>query len=135
MAHRNNVTIEGNITNDASIEMVGRDKKDKVTNFCIANHNYIKDSSGDMIKETHFIDIKAWGREAEKAFMFGKRGKFVQVTGRLFQSKWTDKKGFNRSKLMVLADNLFFSNDSKYDSSPDETNALSTEDEDNRYNK
>ena len=54
-------------------------------------------------EETDWIDIKLWGKAAETAQKFIKKGMPFGVTGRLQQEKWIDNNGNSRSKIAVHA--------------------------------
>lgn len=55
--------------------------------------------------ETDWIDIKIWGKSAEIAMSYIKKGHLFGVEGRLQQEKWQDQ-GVNKSRLLVVANNV-----------------------------
>jgi single-strand DNA-binding protein len=63
------------------------------------------DDSGDKREETTFVDITLWGRQAEIAAEYVKKGDPLFVQGRLHLDTWDDKKtGEKRSKLKVVGE-------------------------------
>lgn len=60
-------------------------------------------------EEVSFIDVKAWGQQAEFVSKYFKKGDVIHITGRLTQESWEDKtSGTKRSKLIVTAENISF---------------------------
>jgi single-strand DNA-binding protein len=55
----------------------------QVTNFSIASTRSWKDASGTKVKETTWFRVSAWGKLAEICASYVKKGKQVQVQGRL----------------------------------------------------
>jgi single-strand DNA-binding protein len=55
-----------------------------------------------------FIDITVFGRAAETANQYLKKGSQVLVEGRLSFNQWTDNTGQKRSKHEVIAENVKF---------------------------
>lgn len=105
MANLNKVMLIGNCTRDVEIKYTP--KGTAVANFSIAcNHKY-KTSDGEPREEVTFVDIDAWGRQAEIAGEYLKKGRPVFVEGRLKMETWDDKAtGQKRSKMKVVLDNL-----------------------------
>ena len=59
-------------------------------------------------RQTDFIDVTVWGRTAEFACNFFRKGMLVAVEGRLESSKWVDKAGQSRVSYFINADHLHF---------------------------
>ncbi len=55
--------------------------------------------------ETDWIDVKIWGKSAEIAQKYIKKGDLFGVEGRLHQETW-EQEGQKRSKLIVAANNV-----------------------------
>jgi len=55
-----------------------------------------------------FIDVNIWGRQAETANQYLKKGSQVLVEGRLSFNQWTDQTGQKRSKHEVVAEQVKF---------------------------
>lgn len=68
-------------------------------------------------KETDFIDIVAWRNTAEFVSKYFSKGRMAVVEGRLQIRQWTDKEGNNRRSAEVVADNIYFGDSKKPDSS------------------
>ncbi|ADC88809.1 single-strand binding protein [Thermocrinis albus DSM 14484] len=57
-------------------------------------------------EESHFFDVKAYGKLAEKLSVKLFKGYTVVVEGRLAQEKWQDKEGNPRSKVRIVAETV-----------------------------
>lgn len=103
----NRVTLAGNLTRDPEVRQVGADRA--VANFGLAvNRRWRNQQSGEMTEEVTFIDIEAWGRTAELAGQYLRKGSPAYLEGRLKFDTWEDKEGQKRSKLRVVADTIQF---------------------------
>ena len=62
-----------------------------------------------MQEETTFVDVDAFGRQAETIGQYLKKGRPVMIEGRLKLDQWDDKQtGQKRSKLGVVLENFQF---------------------------
>jgi single-strand DNA-binding protein len=64
-----------------------------------------KNSSGEWVEETTFVDVTLWGRTAEVASEYLNKGSSVLVEGRLRLDTW-EKDGKKNSKLRVVGDRM-----------------------------
>jgi single-strand DNA-binding protein len=70
------------------------------------NRVYTADN-GEKREETTFVDVTLWGRTAEIAGEYLKKGRPVLIEGRLQLDTWDDKQsGQKRSKLKVVGEGL-----------------------------
>ena len=96
----NTVTLIGNLTRDP--EMKG-DGDRKVCRMRIAEGN------GSMKKESSlFINVAAFGRQAETCNQYLKKGRQVAVSGRLRFREWEGSDGEKRSEHSIAADRVNF---------------------------
>jgi len=98
----NNTTIVGRLTRDPEPGVTGNQKQ--YCRFSIAN-NQGKDDDPNSV---NFFDITAWQKTSEVCAQYLKKGSQVCITGRLAQSRFTDKNGQNRSKVEIIANNVQF---------------------------
>lgn len=105
MANVNKVILIGNVTRD--VEVKTTPKGTAVAGITLAvNRNY-KTDSGEKREEVTFVDVELWGRIAEIAGEYVKKGNPLYVEGRLKQDSWEDKdSGQKRTKLKVVAENI-----------------------------
>ena len=78
-----------------------------VTNLSIATDESYKDKdSGQEVKRTEWHKVAMFGRLAEVAGQYLKKGAQVYVEGRLRTRKWQDKNGIDRYSTEILADQM-----------------------------
>ena len=105
MANVNKVILIGNVTRDPEVKFTS--KGSAVTDIGLAiNRNYTLDN-GEKREETTFVDVELWGRLAEIAGEYAKKGRPIYVEGRLRMDTWEDKtSGQKRSRMKVVGENL-----------------------------
>lgn len=104
MANLNKVMIIGNVTRDPEIKYTP--KGSAVVDIGIAVNRTFTPEGGERREETTYIDVTLWGRTAETAAEYCKKGRSVYVEGRLQLDSWEDKtSGQKRSKLRVVGEN------------------------------
>jgi single-strand DNA-binding protein len=105
MANLNKVLLLGNVTRDPEIRYTP--KGSAVCDLGVAvNRGYTTDS-GEKREEVTFVDVTLWGRTAEVASEYLKKGRPVFVEGRLQMDTWDDKQtGQKRTRLRVVAENM-----------------------------
>ena len=100
----NKIILVGNLTRD--IELRYTQGGTAVSSTAIATSRKFKAQDGTQKEEVCFVDITFFGRTAEIANQYLKRGSKVLVEGRLKLDQWTDQSGGKRSKHTVTVDNL-----------------------------
>ena len=107
MATLNNVMLIGNVTRDPEIRYTP--KGTACTELGIAVNRRYTAENGEKREETTFIDVTLWGKTAELAEQYLKKGRPVYIEGRLQLDTWDDKKtGEKRSKLKVVGEEMQF---------------------------
>lgn len=105
MANVNKVILIGNVTRDPEIKYTA--KGSAVTEIGMAINRFFTTEGGEKREETTFVDVTLWGRQAEIAGEYLKKGRPVFIEGRLQLDTWDDKtSGQKRSKLRVVGENL-----------------------------
>jgi len=106
MANVNKVILIGNLTRDPEIKYTP--KGTAVAELGLAINRFIPASDGnEKREETTFIDVTLWGRTAEVASEYAKKGQPIYIEGRLQLDSWEDKtSGQKRSKLKVVGENI-----------------------------
>src|SRR5215470_1355955 len=105
MASYNKVFLLGNLTRDPEVRYTP--KGSAVADLGIAvNRQYTLDT-GEKREEVTFVDVTFWGRTAEVAGEYLKKGRSVFIEGRLQLDTWDDKQsGQKRSKLRVIGETM-----------------------------
>src|SRR5580693_6799904 len=103
----NRVIIAGNLTRDPELRYTP--KGSAVANFSLAVNRTWKSESGENKEEVSFIDIEAWGRQAEVIAQYMRKGRPLLIEGRLKQDTWEDKNTHQKqSKLKVVLESFSF---------------------------
>ena len=104
MANYNRVFLLGNLTADPD----SRDLPSGgiVTDLRVAVNRTYRNREGELTEEVSFIDCTAYGRTAEVARDYLKKGRPVFLEGRLHQDRWETGGGEKRSKLKVVVERL-----------------------------
>ena len=105
MANLNRVLLIGNLTRDPEVRYTP--KGTAVADIGIAVNRVYSGEDGEKKEEVTFVDVTLWGRQAEVAQEYLKKGRQVFVEGRLQLDTWDDKQtGQKRSRLRVVAENM-----------------------------
>ena len=105
MASFNIVILLGNLTRDPEVRYTP--KETAVTELGMAVNRVYTAENGEKREETTFVDVTLWGRTAEIAGEYLKKGRPVLIEGRLQLDTWDDKQsGQKRSKLKVIGEGL-----------------------------
>jgi len=105
MASFNKVILLGNLTRDPEVRYTP--KGTAVTEIGMAMNRTYTAENGEKREETTFVDVTLWGRTAEIAGEYLKKGRPVFIEGRLQLDTWDDKQsGQKRSKLKVVGEGL-----------------------------
>jgi single-strand DNA-binding protein len=105
MASVNKVIIVGNLGRDP--ETRSFPNGDQVANVTIATTDRYKDkTSGEMKEITEWHRVSFFGRLAEIAGQYLRKGSQVYVEGSLRTRKWTDKDGVEKYSTEIRADSM-----------------------------
>src|SRR5271170_7755743 len=108
MANFNNVIIAGNLTRDPELRYTP--KGTAVARITLAvNRVYTSGEGGEKKEEVTFVDVDAFGRQAEVIAQYMKKGRPILVEGRLKLDTWEDKNTHQKqSKLKVHLESFSF---------------------------
>ena len=104
MASVNKVILVGNLGRDPETRYTT--SGDAVTNIRLATTDTWKDKSGEKQERTEWHNIVFYGRQAEIAGEYLKKGRQIYVEGRLQTRKWQDKEGQDRYTTEIIADRM-----------------------------
>ncbi len=100
----NKVILVGNLTRD--IELRYTPSGTAVGNTGIATSRKFKSADGQQKEEVCFVDLTFFGRTAEIANQYLRKGSKVLVEGRLKYDTWQDQNGGKRSKHSITVENM-----------------------------
>ncbi len=104
MASINKVILIGNLGADPETRYLP--SGDAVTNIRIATTDTWKDKSGEKQEHTEWHRIAFFGKLAEIAGEYLKKGSPVYIEGRIRTRKWQDKEGQDRYSTEIVADRM-----------------------------
>lgn len=104
MASVNKVILVGNLGRDPETRYMP--EGGAVTNISIATTDSWKDKNGEKQEKTEWHRVAFFGKLAEIAGEYLKKGSQVYVEGRLQTRKWQDKDGQDRYTTEIVADRM-----------------------------
>ncbi len=93
-ALRNKVQLIGNVGMEPEIKTLESGKK--LAKMSIATNETYKNNKGELVKETQWHNLIAWGKTAEIVEKLLKKGSEVAIEGKLIHRNYTDKEGQKR---------------------------------------
>jgi single-strand DNA-binding protein len=107
MSSFNKVILMGNLTRDP--EMVMPESANPICKLGLAVNRRYSTRDGEQREEVTFLDVDAFGRQAETISRYMSKGRPILIEGRLKMDEWEDKNtGQKRSKLKVVCENFQF---------------------------
>ena len=100
----NKTVLVGNLTRD--VELRYATNGNAIGNSAIAVSRKYTNNNGAQVEEVMFVDITFFGKIAEVANQYLRKGSKLLVEGRLKFDQWTDNNGQNRSKHSVVVENM-----------------------------
>jgi len=129
----NKVILIGNLTRD--VELRYTPSGTAVAKFGLATNRTYKDTvTKENKQEVMFIDITMFGRSAETANQWLKKGKKVLIEGRLVLDQWTGQDGQKRSKHSVVAEKMQFMDNKNENSGAGNYNSGNYQNNNQNYN-
>jgi len=100
----NKVILVGNAGNDPEVRATNAGKS--VTNISVATSESWNDESGNLQERTEWHKIVFFGRLAEIAGEYLKKGSKVYIEGSLRTRKWKDQQGVERHTTEIIASEM-----------------------------
>lgn len=105
MASVNKVIVVGNLGRDPETRYMP--SGDAMTNIAVATTDKWKDkATGEQKEATEWHRIAFFGKLAEIAGQYLKKGSQVYIEGKLRTRKWTDKDGVEKYTTEIIADSM-----------------------------
>ena len=104
MASVNKVIIVGNLGRDPETRYMP--DGGAITNISVATTDKWKDKNGEMQEKTEWHRVAFFGKLAEIAGEYLKKGSQVYVEGRLQTRKWQDKDGADKYTTEIVANQM-----------------------------
>jgi single-strand DNA-binding protein len=101
----NKVILIGNLGKDPEVRSTPSGQP--VASFTLATNRRWKDKTGNKQEETEWHSIVVWGKQAEIAGQYLKKGKQIYLEGRLQTRSWEDRQsGEKKYKTEIVCDNF-----------------------------
>lgn len=98
--------IFGNITKDPEFKSLPSGIK--VTSFSVATNRVWKDKNGAKQESADFHNVVVFGRQAEIASQYLKKGRSVFIEGRMQTRSWDAQDGTKKYRTEIIADRFQF---------------------------
>lgn len=102
----NRAQLVGNLTRDP--EMRYTPNGQAVCSFSVATNRRWRDKDGNQQDQTEFHNIVAWGKLAEIANQYLKKGNKVYIEGRLQTRSWEGQDGSKKNRTEIVTENMIF---------------------------
>jgi single-strand DNA-binding protein len=106
MASFNKVILLGNLTRDPETRVTANGLT--ICKLGLAVSRVFSTREGERREETTFVDIDAFGKQAEVITKYMRKGRPLMVEGRLKLDQWETNDGQKRNKLGVVLENFQF---------------------------
>src|SRR3989304_6423197 len=100
----NKVQLIGNLTRDPEVKQIPSGQM--VCTGGVATNRAWKDQSGQKQEQTEFHNVVCWGKLAEIAGQYLKKGAKAYFEGRLQTRSWDDDSGKKNYRTEIVAENL-----------------------------
>ena len=100
----NKIILVGNLTRDIDLKYTQGGMA--ISKSAIAASRKFKSNTGEQKEEVCFVDITFFGRSAEVANQYLRKGSKILVEGRLQFEQWSDQNGQKRSKHGISVDTM-----------------------------
>ena len=104
MASVNKVILIGNVGRDPEIRYMP--SGDAMVNLSLATTDTWKDKTGEKQEKTEWHRVVIFGKTAEIAGQYLRKGSQIYIEGRLQTRKWTDKEGQEKYTTEIVADRM-----------------------------
>ena len=102
----NKVILMGNLTRDHELRYTPNGQA--VSDLRLAVNRRLNSPDGERRDEVTFVEVTAWGRQAEVINEYFSKGQPIFIEGRLKLDEWTAQDGQKRSKLRVILERFEF---------------------------
>lgn len=114
MASYNKVILMGNLTRDPEMRVTPSELA--IAKIGLAVNRQYRTRDGEKREEVTFVDVDAFGKDAELISRYLKKGDPLMLEGRLNLNQWEDKDGNKQSKLRVVLERFQFIGGARSDS-------------------
>lgn len=102
----NKVMLIGRLVADPELRAIPSGQS--VANFRVATGRQWNDAQGQQQSQTEFSQVVAWGKLADLANQYLRKGRQVYVEGRLQTRSWVDNQNVKHWRTEVVAETVIF---------------------------
>jgi len=111
----NKVFIIGNLTRDPELRTLPSGSS--VSNFGVATNRIWINSAGEKQQEVQFHNVVIFGKQAETASQYLKKGSMIFIEGRIQTRTWQNQEGVKQYRTEIIAERMQFG-PKKYSENP-----------------
>lgn len=100
----NKVIMIGNLTRDVELRYLP--SGNAVATIGLASNRRYKKQDGTQGEEVCFVDVKLFGRTAEVANQYLRKGSKILIDGKLTFESWVDQMGAKKSRHVITAESM-----------------------------
>ena len=100
----NRASIIGRLTRDPELKSLSTGNA--VTSFGVATNRVWNDKSGQKQEQVEFHNVVLWGRLAEVASQYMKKGARIYIEGRLQTRDWTGDDGVKKYRTEIVGSSM-----------------------------
>ena len=123
----NKVILIGNLGKDPEVQKF--DSGTKKAAFSLATTEVFKNKEGEKTTHTEWHNIVLWGKLAEIAENYLKKGNTIYVEGRIHRRDWEDKEGQKRYTFEIIGDSMTMLGGPRKEAGPGEATVESVKDQ------
>ena len=101
---RNKVQLIGNLGKDPEVKQLDSGKT--LAKLSLATSENYKNADGEKVTDTQWHNLVAWGKTAQIAEQYLKKGNRIAVEGKLINRSYEDKEGVKRYVTEVLVNEI-----------------------------
>ena len=110
---RNKVQLIGNLGKDPEVKQLESGKT--LAKFSLATSENYKNADGEKVTDTQWHNLVAWGKTAQIAEKYLKKGNKIAIEGKLINRSYEDKEGVKRYVTEVLVSEILMLGSKKED--------------------
>lgn len=100
----NRATILGRLTRDPELKSLTSGRS--VATFSVATSRTWTDQNGQKQTQAEYHNVVIWGKMAEVAGQYLRKGSRIYIEGRIQTRDWTPQDGIKRYRTEIIADNM-----------------------------
>ena len=101
---KNNVQLIGRVGANPEVKTFESGKM--LANISLATNEHYKNAKGEKVEDTQWHRLNAWGKIAEIAEKYVKKGSEIAISGKLIYKSYEDKQGVKRTSAEIQVNEL-----------------------------